>query len=108
MSSSPGFCLTCLTIIGSSDLMFARRIGRYEMLEAQLEAKGRPEAADANGRDGGEKKERKEKRSSHRDEKDRKHRHRRCAVNLQTASSDFPVLKQRLKNVQRCQLRAEL
>ena len=47
------------------------------MLEAQLEAKDRPEAVDANGRDSGEKKERKEKRSSHRDEKDRKHRHRR-------------------------------
>ena len=50
---------------------------RYDMLEKQLEAKDRPAAAEANGKDrGSDKKERKEKRS-HRDEKDRK-RHRRC------------------------------
>ena len=48
------------------------------MLEKQLEAKDRPAAAEANGKDrGSDKKERKEKRSHRSDDKDRK-RHRRC------------------------------
>jgi hypothetical protein len=73
MTAAASVCIPSLFFMQMSLML-----GRYEMLEAQLEAKDRPAAADANGRDGGDKKERKEKRSSHRDDKDRKHRHRRC------------------------------